>query len=70
MNTTHVMSSIKWHDVINCGCDTLYSVSDVLHIVGAMSYKKVCDILERVGGRHRYSGCDATNTVNRLLYTI
>ena len=40
MNTTHVMSSIKWRDVINCGCDTLYSVSDVLHIVGAMSYIK------------------------------
>ena len=27
-----------WHDVQNCGCDTLYSVLDVIHIVGAMSY--------------------------------
>ena len=40
MNTTHVMSSIMWRDVINSGCDNLYSVSDVLHIVGAMSYIK------------------------------
>ena len=27
-----------WSDVINCRCDTLYCVSDVIHIVGAMSY--------------------------------
>ena len=27
-----------WHDVINCGCDTLYIVSDVKHIVHAISY--------------------------------
>ena len=27
-----------WHDAIKCGCDTFYSVSDVKHIVGAMSY--------------------------------
>ena len=40
MNTTHVMSSIMWRDVINCGCETLYSVSDVLPIVGEMSYIK------------------------------
>ena len=27
-----------WREVINCGCDALYSVSNVKHIVGAMSY--------------------------------
>ena len=26
--------------------------------------------MERVGVRHRYSGCDATNIVNILLYTM
>ena len=60
-----------WRDIINCGCDTLYSVSDLKHIVGARSYiNKACDIMERVGVRHRYSGCDGTNIVNILLYTI
>ena len=31
---------------------------------------KVCDIIERVGVRHRYSRCDGTNIVNMLLYTM
>ena len=31
---------------------------------------KGCDIMERVGVRHRYSGCDATNIVNMLLHTM
>ena len=26
--------------------------------------------MERVGVRHRYSGCDVTNIVNMLLYTM
>ena len=26
--------------------------------------------MERVGVRHRYSGCDATNIVNMLLHTM
>ena len=38
MNTVPVMSLIMWGDVINCGCDTSYSISDVKHIVSAMSY--------------------------------
>ena len=38
MHTVHVMSKIMWRNVINCGWDTLCSVSDVKHIVGAMSY--------------------------------
>ena len=59
-----------WGDVINCGCDTLYSVSDVKHIVSAMSYIQRSDIMELVGVRHRYSGCDGTNIVNMLLYTM
>ena len=59
-----------WYDVINCGSDTLCSVSDVKHIVGAMSYIQVREIMEGVGGRHRYSGCDGTNIVNTLLYTM
>ena len=28
------------------------------------------DIMERVDVRHRYSGCDGTNIVNMLLYTM
>ena len=28
------------------------------------------DIMERVGVRHMYSGCDGTNIVNILLYTM
>ena len=31
---------------------------------------KACDIMERVGVSHRYSGCDGTNIVNMLLYLI
>ena len=38
MKTGHVMSKIMWHDDINCGCENLYSVSEVKHILGAMSY--------------------------------
>ena len=30
---------------------------------------KACDIMERVGVSHRYSGCDGTNIVNMLFYT-
>ena len=32
-------------------------------------YKR-CDIMERVGVIHRYSGCDGKNIVNMLLYTM
>ena len=59
-----------WCDVINSGCDSLYSVSDDKHIVGAMSFFKGCDIMERVGVRPTSSGCDGTNIVNMLLYTM
>ena len=31
---------------------------------------KGCDIMERVHVKHRYSGCDGTNIVNMLLYTM
>ena len=31
---------------------------------------KGCDIMERVVVRRRYSGCDGTNIVNMLLYTM
>ena len=44
MNTVHVMSYIKWYDVKKCGFDALYSVYDVIHIVGVMLYKSGCDI--------------------------
>ena len=27
-------------------------------------------MIERMGVRHRYSGCDGTNRVNMLLYTM
>ena len=59
-----------WRDGINCGCDTLYSVSNVKHIVGQCHIYKGHDIMERVDMRHTYSGCDGTNIVNMLLYTI
>ena len=35
-----------------------------------MSYIQRSDIMELVGVRHRYSGCDDTNIVNMLLYTM
>ena len=38
MNTVHVMSYIMWCDFIKYGCDALYSVYHVVHIVGVMSY--------------------------------
>ena len=38
MNTVPVMSLIMLGDVINCGCENLYSVPDLKHILGAMSY--------------------------------
>ena len=31
---------------------------------------KVCDIMESVCVRHRYSVCDGKNIVNMLLYTM
>ena len=40
-----------WCDVINCGCDTLYSVSNIKHIVGAMLY------IQRVW-YHRKNECE------------
>ena len=59
-----------WCVVLNCGCNILYSVSDVKHIVSAMSYIQRSDIMELVGVRHRYSGCDGKNIVNMLWYTM
>ena len=31
---------------------------------------KECDIMDSVCVRHRYSGCDATNIVNKFLYIM
>ena len=38
MNTVYVMLYIMWCDVLKGGCDVLYRVYDVIHIVGVMSY--------------------------------
>ena len=38
MNTVHVMSQIMWCVVIKCGCGALYSVYEIIHIVGVMYY--------------------------------
>ena len=59
-----------WHDVIKCGCDTLYRVCDVKLIVCAISYTQREWYHGKLGVRHRYSGCDGTNIVNMLLYTM
>ena len=56
-----------WCDVINCGCDTLYSVSDVKDNWLQGHIYKGCDTMERVGVRHRYSACDDTNIVIMLF---
>ena len=37
-NTMHVMSYIMWCDLIKYGRDASYSVYDVVHRVGVMSY--------------------------------
>ena len=31
---------------------------------------KECDIMDSVCVRHRYSGCDATNIVDKFLYIM
>ena len=59
MNTVPVTSKIMWGDVINCGCDTLYSGNDVKHIVSAMSY------IQRVW-YHGNCGCETQ--VQRLWW--
>ena len=38
MNTEHMTREIMWYDVIKCGRAALYSVYDIIHIVGVMSY--------------------------------
>ena len=38
MNTGHVISYIIWCDVIKYGPGALYSVYDIIHRVGVMSY--------------------------------
>ena len=59
-----------WCDVKKCGCDALYSVYDIKHVVVLYHTYKGGDIMERGGVRHRYSGCDVTNIVNMMLYTM
>ena len=38
LNTVHGMSLLMWRNVINGGCDTLYRVPVVKHIVCAVAY--------------------------------
>ena len=38
MNKVYVMSKIMWCDVIKCGGSALFSVYDIIHIVGVTSY--------------------------------
>ena len=58
MNIVHVMSLIMWCVVIKCGRGALYSVYDIIHIVGVMSKYKGCYIIERVGVMNTFRGCD------------
>ena len=59
----HVMSYIMWCDIIKYGWAALYRVYDVIHIMGVMSY------IERVW-YHRTTGCDDTDTVAVMSYTM
>ena len=52
-----------WCDVIKCGGSALYSVCDMIHIVGVMSY------IQRVYYRWK-SGCDDTHSVAVTSYTM
>ena len=61
--TMHVMSYKMWCDFIKYGCDALYRLYDIVHIVGVMSY------LERVW-YHRMRGSYDTDTVAVTLYTM
>ena len=63
MNTEHVMSQIMWCDIIICGCGALYSVYDIIHRVGVMSY------IQRVLYR-RKSLCDDTHSVAVMSYKM
>ena len=47
-----------WCDVIKCGRGALYSVYDIIHIVGVMSYIQMCFIVERVGVITHIQCCD------------
>ena len=38
MNKVHVMTYVMWCDVIKCERGALYSVYDIIHRVGMMSY--------------------------------
>ena len=59
----HVMSYKMCCDFIKYGCDALYRLYDIVHIVGVMSY------LERVW-YHRMSGSYDTDTMAVTLYTM
>ena len=59
----HVMSYKMWCDVIKYGCDALYRLSDIVHIVGVLSY------LERVW-YHWTSGNYDTDPVALMSYTM
>ena len=57
------MSYIMWCDLIKYGRDASYTVYDVVHRVGVMSY------IDRVLW-HRKSGCYDTDSVAVMLYTM
>ena len=59
----HVMSYKMWCDLIKYGCDALYRLYDIVHIVGVMSY------LERVWYLRMSESYD-TDTVAVTLYTM
>ena len=54
-----------WRDVIDCGCETFYSVFDVKHNGCNVIYTKGV-----ISWKVWYSDCDGTNVVNMLLYTM
>ena len=59
----HVMSYKMWCDVIKYGCDALYRLYDIVHIVGVLSY------LERVWYRWTSGNYD-TDPVALMSYTM
>ena len=56
INILNLMSYLYGCDVINCSYDAMHTECVVIYIV--------CNVIQRVGVIHRYSGFDDTDTVD------
>ena len=59
-----------WCDVMKCGCDALYTLYDAKHNVCNVIHTKGVITLKEWLWWHKYSGCNITNIVNMMVYTM